>query len=314
MSIWIDRCDQAEIGGWVDGDGASLSTVDIHVNDEWVCSLRPDLYRADLEQAGLGDGRRAFVFQLTGRLRAGDNVIAVLNSGSVLASRVIQYGDPTSYGASATAARVSQERWRGDEPPADLTWGRVMTGDSLWDIYQRGRRFRVSDRVVEFGPGYGRLIKTAIERKMPFGSFIGIDLSQTRVMKLTEEFGTDRRFIFVLGDVNTWTANGQIDVVLCSSTFEHLYPDCRQALSNLRPQLAEGATLFIDFIKSDRAGGKFDIDGRTYIRYYTREELSSVFAACAYILKGIEECRLGIGANGPIDRFVVIAQRETTSS
>jgi trans-aconitate methyltransferase len=133
----------------------------------------------------------------------------------------------------------------------------------LWDIFQRLHRFRAADRVVEFGPGYGRLIKTAIERKIPCESFIGVDLSQTCVVQLTTEFETDRRFTFVEGDVNTWTASGQIDVVLCSSTFEHLYPDCRRALLNLRAQLASGTSVFIDFVKYDHARRWFEPDGRT---------------------------------------------------
>jgi SAM-dependent methyltransferase len=312
IRFWIDRCDQAELAGWVD-NGAPLSSVDIHINDEWVCSLRPDLYRTDLEQAGLGDGRRAFAFPLAGRLQAGANVIAISHSGSVFARRVIQYGDPTSYDSSPVAARLSQERWHGDESRADLTWGRLMTGDSLWDIYQRIRQFRASDRIVEFGPGYGRLIKTAIEREIPFESFIGVDLSQARVAQLATEFGSDRRFTFVEGDVNTWTSSHQIDVVLCSSTFEHLYPDCRQALLNLRSQLAGSASVFIDFPRYDHAGRWFERDERTYIRAYPLDELSLLFFACGYFVKRIENCRLGIGMNGPVDRFVVVAGPDTSS-
>jgi hypothetical protein len=313
IRIWLDRCDEAMIAGWVD-NAAALPSIDIHINGEWVCSLRANIYREDLEQAGLGDGRRAFAFPLTGRLRDGDNVIAIFHSGAALTRRVLRYGNPISPDDSLELLSVSQERWREDEQAEGLTWGRLMTGDSLWDIYQRAHEFRKSDRIVEFGPGYGRLIKTALQRNVMFDSFIGVDLSPARVLQLTREFADDSRLAFAEGDVNTWRANGLIDAVLCSSTFEHLYPDCRQALLNLRAQLAEGAWLFIDFIESDRAGSAFDIDGRTYIRSYTREELSSLFSACGYIVKGIEECRLGIGVNGPVDRFVVIAQQDTISS
>jgi hypothetical protein len=312
IRIWVDRCDENMIAGWVDNAGP-LRSVDILINGEWVCSLLPNIYREDLEHAGLGDGRRAFAFPLAGRLLDGDNVIAIFHSGVALARRVLRYGTPLSGDASPEVLSVSQERWRGDEQAEGLTWGRLMTGDSLWDIYQREHQFRVSDRIVEFGPGYGRLIQTALQRKILFDSFIGVDLSPARVLKLTTEFAHDSRLAFAEGDVNTWRANGPIDVVLCSSTFEHLYPDCRRALLNLRPQLAEGASLFIDFIKSDRVDSVFDIDARTYVRSYAREELSSLFSACGYVVKGIEECRLGIGLNGPVDRLVVIAQSSFSS-
>jgi hypothetical protein len=131
IRFWVDRCDQVEFAGWVD-NGAALSSIDIPINDEWVCSLRPDSYPKDLEEAGLGDGRRAFAFPLAGRLQAGKNSIVMLNSGSVLARRVVQCGDPANCNALPAASRLSQERWRSDEPPAGLTWGRVMTGDSLF--------------------------------------------------------------------------------------------------------------------------------------------------------------------------------------
>src|SRR5437667_3187947 len=134
MRIWIDRCDKAEIAGWVDNDGP-LPSVDILVNGEWVCSLWPNIYREDLEDAGLGDGRRAFAFPLAGRLRDGDNVIAICHSGAALARRVLRCGNTLSPDspefASAFQKRelfsVSLERWRGGEQAEGLTWGRLMT-------------------------------------------------------------------------------------------------------------------------------------------------------------------------------------------
>jgi hypothetical protein len=301
VRVWIDRCDATMIAGWADNAGP-LPSLDIHVNGRWGCSLRPDAYREDLERAGLGDGRRAFTFSLEGRLSNGENVIAVLHSGEVLVQRTLRQVGLTH----PDAGRLSQERWRGDEGAEGLTWGRLMTGDSLWDIYERAHDFTSADRIVEFGPGYGRLLKTALDRKIPFRSFMGVELSLTRVHRLSDEFGGDPRISFSPGDMNTWRIEGHIDVILCSSTFEHLFPDCRQALKNFRSQLAQNATVLIDFIKSDSPHREFH--GVTYIRYYSRDELSLLFAECGYSVTAIEECRLGEGVDGPIERFVVIAK------
>jgi hypothetical protein len=71
-------------------------------------------------------------------------------------------------------------------------------------------------------------------------------------------------------------------------------------------QLAQNATVLIDFIKSDSPHREFH--GVTYIRYYSRDELSLLFAECGYSVTAIEECRLGEGVDGPIERFVVIAK------
>ena len=83
---------------------------------------------------------------------------------------------------------LSHRRWSGDEPVAELTWGRVMTGDSLWSVYQRYRRFTPNDAILEIGPGYGRLLRTALEWNVPFRSYIGLELSKARVDRLEREF------------------------------------------------------------------------------------------------------------------------------
>ena len=67
--------------------------------------------------------------------------------------------------SQANAHRRSQRRWRSDEIAPHLTWDRLMTGDSLWDLYQRRHDFNARDRILEIGPGYGRLLKTALERE-----------------------------------------------------------------------------------------------------------------------------------------------------
>src|SRR5205823_4510329 len=128
---------------------------------------------------------------------------------------------------------ISQKRWSGDEPVAGLTWGNMMTGDSLWLVYQKYRQFTSDDKILEIGPGYGRLLKTALQHKIPFHSYTGIELSMSRVERLNDEYA-DQNIHFVQGDVETWTGASEFTVVICSSTFEHLYPDCRKALLNLK--------------------------------------------------------------------------------
>jgi SAM-dependent methyltransferase len=204
----IDRCDTSMIAGWFD-TGGQLPSLDIHVNGRWVCTLCPDAYREDLDRAGLGDGRRGFGFSLDGRLGDGENIITVLYSGTPLfqpAIRQIGLEEPN-------AAHLSDERWRGDEPPEGLTWGRIMSGDTLWDIYLEAHEFLGSDRIVEFGPGYGRLLKTALARNIPFRSFIGIDLSQARASRLAGEFRSDARIQFFQGKVNVCNLNQEIDII-----------------------------------------------------------------------------------------------------
>lgn len=183
-----------------------------------------------------------------------------------------------------------------------------MDGRSLWDFYQKMRPFAASDRILEIGPGYGRLLKTAIERNIPFSTYTALELSDARVAQLRTEFtlGTVR---FVQGDIDSWVGDRPFDVVICSSTFEHLHPDCKRALRNIREQLAATGSVFIDFIRAEASAVSFEETG-TYIREYSQDEARDVFQKCGYIVRTIEACTLGQDAHGqPVNRFVVMAAK-----
>jgi SAM-dependent methyltransferase len=215
---------------------------------------------------------------------------------------------------------ISQRRWSSDEPAAGLTWGSLMTGDSLWVLYQKYREFSTDDKIFEIGPGYGRLLKTALERRIPFHSYTALELSKSRVDRLRCEFHL-KNVHFIHGDVDTWTSSSSFDVVICSSTFEHLYPDCRKALKNIREYFTARGSVFIDFIGSTRRQifgnfgislpkkiGYFEPDG-TYIRVYPKDQLFQLFTECGFRAQVIETCTLGKGNRGPVHRFVVVAGR-----
>jgi 2-polyprenyl-3-methyl-5-hydroxy-6-metoxy-1,4-benzoquinol methylase len=215
---------------------------------------------------------------------------------------------------------ISQRRWSGDEPAAGLTWGRLMTGDSLWVLYEKYREFSSHDKIFEIGPGYGRLLKTALDRGIPFDSYTALELSKSRVEQLHREFDL-KNVRFIQGDVDAWTDSSRFDVVICSSTFEHLYPDCRKALRNVHQYLAPRGCAFIDFIGDTRRTifGNFGINlprkivyfepNGTYIRVYSREELLRLFAECHFTVRAIEVCNIGEGNRGLVKRLVVVAER-----
>jgi SAM-dependent methyltransferase len=303
LRFFIDRCDSIGIFGWAD-DGGPVDSIDLHLNGLWVASLSPNAYRPDLKEAGLGDGRRAFQFPLAGRLKPGLNVAVLSRDGVRFFERQILVVPSID---NPVAHPVSQIRWRGDESAAGLTWGRLMTGDPLWNLYEKYRRFTTNDSLLEIGPGYGRLLKTAIERKIPFASYTGLDLSEVRIDRLRKEF-TIENIQFVFGDIDTWIGNTPFEVVLSSATFEHLHPDCRAALRNVHGHLADHGQVFIDFIGVDSTMSYFESSG-TYIRVYPREELAAIFRECRYTVHAIEMCTIGQGASGPVDRFVVVAEK-----
>jgi 2-polyprenyl-3-methyl-5-hydroxy-6-metoxy-1,4-benzoquinol methylase len=305
LIIYIDNLNNAEIAGWIDDDGP-VPAIEIEIDGRWVCSLSPAVYRPDVEKGGIGDGRRGFVFPLAGRLGP-DSVVTVKRHGTVLYQDCIADAANPEALPEAQAHARSQRRWRADEPAQHLTWGRLMTGDSLWDLYQRWYDFTSRDQILEIGPGYGRVLKTAIARGVPFASYTAVELSQARVDRLSAEFPTEG-VRFVQGDVDSWAGDKSFDVVICSSTFEHLHPDCRRALRNIHRQLSPGGLVFIDFIETVASSQDFETTG-VYIRQYCKEELSTIFSECGYALQAVETCTLGEGNFGPVNRYVVAAKR-----
>jgi SAM-dependent methyltransferase len=305
----VDRCDREAVAGWVDQEGP-VESLAIEINGHWICTLAPTRFRGDLRDAGLGDGRRGFGFGLRGYLVPGANLVTLRVGDEAICEKAIIEGSVTQAGGSPERHRAvadySQRRWRGYEEDELLTWGRRMDATSLWEIYQRVRDFSGTDRILEIGSGYGRVLSTAIERGVPFSSYVGVELSEERVRKLSQLF--DRSGVeFVVGDINHWQGNGPFDVVICSATFEHLYPDCRAALRNLRTQISGQADVFIDFIRSERSHAGFEANS-AYVRTYSEPELRHLFAECGYTVRAVERCILGEGSVGPVERYVVIAQ------
>jgi hypothetical protein len=121
--------------------------------------------------------------------------------------------------------------------------------------------------------GYERLIKTILEKQLPFSKYDGLELSSERVERLRRKL-TDPRINFIQGDVMKSTYNAQYNLVLCSATFEHLFPDFSIALSNIARHLVKNAYLFIDFIMEDDnlsiEFANFEKMGDAFVRIYSK--------------------------------------------
>ena len=108
---------------------------------------------------------------------------------------------------------------------------------------------------------------------MPFKNYLGVDLSANQVAYLGENFANEK-IHFLLGDAESFTPDHQFDSVLSSLTFKHLFPSFKPAADNISRHLKPGARLCIDFIEGKRR--LFEADGVTFIRHYTREEITEI--------------------------------------
>ncbi len=305
IRVILDQCNVERVAGWADDDGP-IPLLRVELNDQPVGDIVPDIYRPDLEAVGLGDGRRGFLFSLSEEMQGKAAAIMTIKvRDQVITRRPV--GDQSQFSPAILAqifADISRERWRGDEPDDGLTFGQIMSGDTLWDAYSRYRAFRETDRILEIGPGYGRLLRTMLNRHAPFSEYAGLEISSHRVEKLRAKF-VEPRVAFVNGDVDYWRGYGQFDVVISSSTFEHLYPDCSRALSNLVTQIRHGGTMFIDFIATEVSAAT--MEPTCYIRSYRKDELRDLFSGAGLSVLAIDGVTLGNSPVGIINRFLVIA-------
>jgi SAM-dependent methyltransferase len=183
------------------------------------------------------------------------------------------------------APELAKSRWRTTAPGPELTWGKELTGDAFVDRAVAHHAFGPDRTVLEVGPGYGRILRTCLERSVPFHRWVGLDLSAENVRHLSREF-PDPRIEFVEGDAESARWDTPVDTVLSSLTFKHIYPSFELALRNLAGQLSERGLVLFDLIEGSRR--YFHWDEITYVREYSREEVGELLARAPLELVGFD--------------------------
>jgi hypothetical protein len=185
----IDQCNRSRVAGWIDNDGP-VDAIEIVVNEREVARLAPTDYRKDLEEAGIGDGRRSFSFPLSQYLVESENEVLV-RKGEMLLHAARVRSAQADY-ASAKAARARARVVAGSErSPAPERGGPLLTGevnqivrrvsdkntcdfyhvvdlpegtttDGFWDLREKADEYLgdielSGKRVIEIGPASGFL-------------------------------------------------------------------------------------------------------------------------------------------------------------
>jgi hypothetical protein len=97
----------------------------------------------------------------------------------------------------------------------------------------------------------------------------------------------------------------QVDAVLSSLTFKHLFPSFERGLANLANQMAPGAVAVFDLIEGERR--YFEPDGVTYIRWYTRDEVRELASRAGLDSVEFDEVR----HHPEMSRLLVVARKPT---
>jgi len=312
----VDVLAETQIAGWAADrdDLAHQLFIDILLDGELLATLRCAAFREDLRLAGLGDGCKGFYFDPSLYLKPGPNRLEVRYAGGPLLPR----GQDWLTGLCkstfvdldpATRARLlalSQQRWKGSEPDAALTWGEIFSGDSFIAALQRHYQFQREHRICEIGPGYGRLLRTILSRQLPFRHYTGVELSEERAHKLTARF-PDEAISFLHADAATVRLPDHFDLLLCSATLEHLFPDFTTVLHNFVRQNAGNAAVAIDFVQRDDAmsecSQEFEPEGHAFVRVYSAGEICRLMAECGIADVQLDSIVLGQAGFGPVRRI-----------
>jgi len=186
---------------------------------------------------------------------------------------------------SNDAPELAKSRWRATAPGPELTWGKELTGDAFVDRALAHHAFGPDRTVLEVGPGYGRILRSCLERSVPFHRWVGLDLSAENVQHLSREF-PDPRVEFVEGDAESARVDTPVDTVISSLTFKHIYPSFEVALRNVARQLSERGLVLFDLIEGTRR--YFHWDEITYVREYSREDVEDLLARTPLELVGFD--------------------------
>ncbi len=162
----------------------------------------------------------------------------------------------------------TKKRWLLSKPDAHLTWGINLSGDAFID------KVKIHGKILEIGPGGGRLLVSILDKELSFDSYIGLDLSNNNINYLNKKFG-NQKIKFKQGDAENIQFDERFDVIISSLTFKHLYPTFEKALTNLCKYLK--GTIYFDLIEGNLA--YVQPDG-TYIKHYTKKEILEILSRC----------------------------------
>ena len=197
----------------------------------------------------------------------------------------------------------SRARWREASPTPALTWDRPLTGEAFISKVRAYDGFGPDKRILEIGPGYGRLLKACLEARVPFKAYRGVDLSNNNVTWLQDNLEAPG-VSFVQGDAEKVALDDRYDLMLSSLTLKHLFPSFEQALRNIRSFLNPGALLMFDLIEGHKR--YFEEDGITYIRWYSKAEVDEILGRLELERVAFDEvehapefCRLLVVARRP---------------
>lgn len=144
--------------------------------------------------------------------------------------------------------------------------------------------------MLEIGPGYGRLLQGLQKQSIDIASYVGVDLSQARIERLNQDFGNSS-IQFLAGDARSvdLSAYERFNLLISSSTFEHISPDFGTALQHLSHFLEDGAIAILDLIDyGDPTLSRYEgCPTGVFVRIYSVDEIEKIITNAGFEVLGI---------------------------
>jgi hypothetical protein len=163
-----------------------------------------------------------------------------------------------------------------------VTWGFQLSGDEIVERLQSQKLLKKKSRIVEVGPGYCRLLRSLIKRRIPIRQYLAVDVSK-QACDLVQQIGHRRRLgqrvKAICEDARTVSLPFAPTLVISSLTLHHLYPTFESVLQNLTPQMAERAHMVFDVPVGDcpRSHWPQDQDDPPHFwKKYSNEEVVTI--------------------------------------
>ncbi len=204
----------------------------------------------------------------------------------------------------------SRSRWRRTKPTVGLTWGIEVTGDEFIAKVSSHDVFDPETTILEIGPGYGRLLKSCVEQKLPFQKYVAVDLSIDNVQYLQHNFRM-ANVNTIHADVEKVSFEESFDVVLSSLTFKHLFPSFENLLRNVLKYVNDGGMFFFDLIEGRKRFFETDKPESeiAFVRWYTRSEILEILESVSLELVAFDQ----VQHDPDHSRLLVVARKPAVS-
>jgi len=272
----LEHAGEFLLQGWAlhEGDFSITVCVDIHINGNFTARIPAGTFRSDLKAIGYGSGHHSFFFNPLDYLNRRENLIEVRESSS---STLLQKGSQVVKSELAT----DREAYRRATLRAQSQWARLPAAEQTRDCetpflkhLELAAHFHPGLRILEIGTGSGELLAAILGRGKLFSSYLGLDLSRTRIDTLHREFATDR-IRFLAGDAARYPISGQFDLLIASSVCSKLFPSFLPAFRNACRALQPGGIAAFDLVVQDNriSISRAEWQNDRWLRLYSEREI-----------------------------------------